>query len=215
MSFLAILTPPTHAESLFRANAVYNNNNDPTTFTPRSLFTTPRPQNVGDIITILINESTTQTNSLQFRVSKTQTLTQNGTNLVNDSVRFILGKLPFGSLGGSPDVLPNLTGLDNANNIQTQAQVNKTVKYNDTITCQVVQILPNGYLLVQGKKTTMMNKEFADLSVTGIVNPYFIDKSNTIDSKKVANMQFMMTGKGVISRQQNDGFISKLYQFFN
>lgn len=210
--FITMVDPQASGESLFRAQAAYDAD---APFTPRSLFTQPRPQNVGDIVTIIVNENLKQNTTLQFRVTKSQTLTENGTSIFNNVAKFFLGKIPGVDGSKMKDFVPSFSGLDNENNIATQAQSNKTVQYNDSITCQIVQVLPNGHLLVQGKKSTMFNKERSDLYVTGIINPYFIDKNNTISSQKVANFQFLMGGKGVISRQQVDGLYSKLGQFFN
>jgi flagellar basal body L-ring protein FlgH len=60
-----------------------------------------------------------------------------------------------------------------------------------------------------------MSKERGELVVTGIVKPYYLDRNNRISSTQVANLQILQGGKGVISRQQNDGLANKIYQFFN
>jgi flagellar L-ring protein precursor FlgH len=148
-------------------------------------------------------------------VTKTHEVEENGSTFFNNFVRFYLGKVPFVRGNRIADVVPSFNGMSNNNNLTTQVQSNKQVRYTDSITCQVMQVLPNGHLIIQGKKAVQMNKELSDLYVTGIVNPYYIDRNNSIKSRQVGNLQFLMAGKGVISRQQNDGVVSKLNQFFN
>lgn len=204
---------PANAESLFRASASYSAD---APFTPRSLFTQPRPANVGDIVTVLVDETSTQNSTLQFRVTKTHTFNENGSNIFNNTFRFFAGRLPFvGTAKASTfrDVVPSFNGLENEQNIATQVQSNKINRVIESVSCQVVQVLPNGHLVIQGKKAVNFSKELSDLYLTGIVNPYYIDKTNSIKSKQVGNMQFIMGGKGVISRQQNDGIMNKMYQY--
>lgn len=199
-------------ESLFRATASYS---DDSHFTPRSLFTVPRPTQIGDVVTVTVDETTVQNIQLQLQINKSHTMEENGSTLFNNAYRFYAGKIPFVRGDKLHDIVPSFNGLNDDNQLQTQVQSTKSVRFKDTIACQVVQILPNGYLLIQGKKSVMFGKERSDLFVTGMVNPYYVDKNNTISSRQVGNMQFLMSGKGTISRQQNDGIASKLYQFFN
>jgi flagellar L-ring protein precursor FlgH len=207
-----LLSNLSFGESLFRASASYSNDTD---FTPRSLYTQPKPQNVGDIITILIDETNKEQVDSNLKVSRSQKITDSGTGLTNNFVKFFLGKIPGVQGQNIKDPLFSFDGMDDKNTLSSTVSTTKTTKFNDSITCQVVQVLPNGNLMVQGKKTTMMNKERQDLYVSGIVNPFYLDKDNQIKSKQVANMQFLIGGKGVVSRQQNDGIANKIYQFFH
>ena len=51
--------------------------------------------------------------------------------------------------------------------------------------------------------------------ITGIVNPFYLNQQNEINSTQVANFQILMGGKGVITRQQNDSIFRKVFQLFN
>ena len=207
------MTSMTKAESLFRANASYQAN---TSYTPPSLFSQPVPHQVGDMLTILVNETSSLTSGAELSIKRTQTINQNGSNLFNSMVRFVLDKLPIGT-GSLQKTLatPSFDGLDNKNDLSSKADSTRTTTITDTITCQVMQILPNGYLVVQGHKTMEINKERQDTIITGIVNPYYLDRSNQIASNLVGNFQILNGGQGVVSRQQNDGIANKIYQFFN
>ena len=110
---------------------------------------------------------------------------------------------------------PNFNGLSNTNELNSRAEINRTTGLVDTITCQVVQVMPNGDLMVQGQKTVQGGKERTDLIVTGLIKPFYLNRNNQINSNMVANFQMVQGGKGIISRQQNDGIANKIYQFFN
>lgn len=201
------------SESLFQAKVQYHAPQPPSA---RSLFTPPIANSVGDMITIQINEVATHSTTTALQVSRTQAINENGTSLFNTMVGFLLNKLPFNT-NKVQNVLqaPSLSGLNNTNNLGSSAEATHDNTYTDNITCQVIQVLPNGDLMVQGQKILMATKEKSTLMVTGIVRPYYLDQFNQIASSRVGNFQMIQGGKGVISRQQNDGIANKIYQFFN
>ncbi|MCE3233849.1 MAG: Flagellar L-ring protein [Vampirovibrio sp.] len=202
------------AESLFRASTTYDAQ---APLRPRSLFTPPISREVGDLVTITINETATENVTSELKITRTQTIEENGSNFYNRMLSFMLGKVPIAGTKKVENLLkaPSFDGMDNANNLGSKAESKRNTTMNDTVTCQVVQVLPNGDLMVQGQKTIMANKERADLMVSGIVKPYYLDRFNQIPSSRVGNFQMLQNGKGVISRQQNDGIANKIYQFFN
>ena len=205
---------PVQAESLFQASATHYAQ---PRMTPRSLFTQPRPQYVGDIITINVDERTQNTLQYTFRVEKSKEINETGTSVINGVVSNVLDKFLPGSkaLETAADVLsvPSINGVDNEDSTENRATVNKNQRVQESITCQVVQVLPNGNLMIQGRKATLFSKERTDIYVTGIVNPYYLDRNNSVASNQVANLQFFTSGNGQISRSQNDGLLTKIYQF--
>ena len=210
---MAVAPNAARAESLFRVTAKYNSQEP---LKPRSLFTPPISREVGDLVTITIAESTTDTTDAELKVTRAQTITQNGSTLFNNMVGFFLGKVGLGSgLVKNSLTAPNFNGLNNNNTFDSKAESTRTTNITDSVTCQVVQVLPNGDLVVQGQKVLQANKERGNLIVTGIVKPFYLDRNNQISSKQVANLQMLQAGKGVISRQQTDGIANKIYQFFN
>lgn len=213
ITLLIAQSVPAQAESLFRASTTYNAQEP---LRPRSLFTPPISREVGDLVTINVNETTQNLIRSDIRMTKGQVINQNGSSLYNNMLGFFLNKLPFNT-NRVNNILqaPTVNGLNNTNELNSRAEINRTTGLVDNITCQVVQVLPNGDLMVQGQKTVQAGKERTDLMVTGIVKPYYLDKRNQISSSQVANFQMIQGGKGIISRQQNDGVANKIYQFFN
>ncbi|MGE0199930.1 MAG: flagellar basal body L-ring protein FlgH [Candidatus Melainabacteria bacterium] len=211
----ALLVSQVFAESLFRANATMQA--DTPAYTPHSLFTQPNPKHVGDIVTITINETASLTTDSELKITRNQNIQENGTTLFNSMTRFLLDKIPFLPTQRLQTALeaPSFNGLDNSNNFGSKAESSRDTKLTDTITCQVMQVLPNGFLIVQGHKTVDINRDRQDMVVSGIINPYYLNRQNQIDSNKVANFQLVQGGRGAVSRQQSDGIANKVYQFFN
>lgn len=201
------------AESLFRASTTYDAQ---AALKPRSLFTPPISREVGDMVTITITENTIQNTTAELKITRTQVIDQNGSTLFNNMLGFMLGKLPFNTSRINNTLqAPSFDGLNNSNNLGSKAESKRNTMLTGNITCQVVQVLPNGDLMVQGQKTMEANKERTDLIVSGIVKPFYLDRFNQIPSSRVGNFQMVQGGKGVLSRQQNDGIANKIYQFFN
>jgi flagellar L-ring protein precursor FlgH len=202
------------AESLFRASTTYTAG---TGYTPRSLFAPPIPHQVGDIVTILISETTQMQDQAELKIDRNRLTDTTGSSPYNQLLSFALGKFPFGWTNTLAQKLsgPVITDNGSRNSLDSKVQNTRTTSFKDSITCQVTQVLPNGDLVVQGQKTIQMNKERQDMMVSGIVKPYYVNKSNQIPSNLVANFQMIRGGHGVVSRQQNDGLANKINQFFN
>ncbi|MDX2085811.1 MAG: flagellar basal body L-ring protein FlgH [Candidatus Melainabacteria bacterium] len=216
LSAAVFVMQTSQAESLFQARASYTNPSGQPVFTPRSLFVQPRPQQVGDIVTILVNEATTQQINANVSLTKEQQINETGSTVFNNVVDTVVGKFTGGRINNKISNflrLPSLTGVDNTNEMTSRNQLNTVSALKDNVSCQVVQVLPNGHLVIQGHKSTMMNKERTDYYVTGVINPYYLDQQNQIASSQVANLQFHIGGRGVLSRQQNDGVLTKIYQY--
>lgn len=209
-------TPPkAHSESLYRASASYDVNRQQPLMS-RSLFTPPISRQVGDIVIIQIREVTQMDNKSELKITSNHTLNENGTSIFNRTVGNVLGKLPFRTSGIANTLsVPSFNGMNNTNNMGKKAESTQSRAFNENIACQVVQVLPNGDLMIQGEKVTMYNKERQNLMVSGIVKPYYLDARNQISSQMVAGFQMIQGGKGVISRQQNDSIANKVTQFFN
>jgi flagellar L-ring protein precursor FlgH len=212
VALTASVSPSVQAESLFRASTAYQAQ---TPVTYRSLFVPPIARQVGDLVTITIEDTVQTQDKSELKLEHDRTTKNVGSTPYNQMINWAFGKFPMFRGLGEKLQGPQFSDNTSNNDLGSKAEVTRTTSLTDNITCQVVQVLPSGDLLVQGQKTVQMNKERQDLMVTGIVRPFYLDKNNKISSKQVANLQVIRAGKGVISRQQNDGAVNKIYQFFN
>lgn len=164
---------------------------------PTTLFQDRRPlraNRVGDILTVLVTESTTASNSSNLETNKENTVditSAKGTGVL----KFIPG------LGLVSDAQSEFTGEGStARQQQIQARVSVTV----------VGIKHNGDLLVEGSRTIEVNGEREVIHLSGAVNPLIIPANNTIESFRIADLQVSYKGKGVITQSSRPGLFVRL-----
>ena len=196
ITFLAVMTLGvgiSNAESLFTLGATANYAG-----VPRSLFGGVQARQVGDLISIIMQENVQISDSLEYTSSKVSTTTDSFTQYLKDWL----------GLG-----LKTANGYGGTNNVENSADGSRQMTFNDTVAVQVVQQLPNGNLSVQGKKTIVNGNERMDFVVTGIVDPRWINSNGQVNSNRVANLQFALSGRGAISRQQNEGVFNRIVKY--
>ena len=66
------------------------------------------------------------------------------------------------------------------------------------MTARVIQVTPNGTLLIEGEKNIGVNSEKQTVSLRGLVRPVDVTSANTIRSDQVGNLALQVNGKGVI-----------------
>jgi len=182
------------AESLFALSTSQNYN-----ASPKSLFAGVRAMGIGDLISIKIEESLRTTDTMAYNSDKSS-------NTVDNFTTYLKNWLPFYKI----DPANNFGGQ---NTVENSANTTRNLVFGDTISTQVVQMLSNGNMMVQGKKTLVNNNERVDLIVTGVVDPRWIDQNGQISSTKVANLQFALSGRGSLSRGQNEGVINRVIKY--
>jgi flagellar L-ring protein FlgH len=79
-----------------------------------------------------------------------------------------------------------------------------------TMTARVVDILPNGYLVVEGKREIRVNNENQSLYLSGVVRPEDISSGNIVLSSSVAQMSVRVQGKGTVSQPLKPGWLYRL-----
>lgn len=79
-----------------------------------------------------------------------------------------------------------------------------------TLTAQVVEVLANGNLVINGSKTVTVNREQQLIRLSGIVRQSDISPHNIVDSKNILDARIAYTGKGVISDKQGQGWLVRL-----
>ena len=178
------------AESLFSLNASQSS-----MIEPKALFSSVRARGIGDLVSIVIDEAPAMSDTGTYSTQKTSTLAENFTKAFNSIF--------------NTKIKDVLNGTDGSLNVSGETQLARTLSLTDTVVAQVVQVLPNGNLLVQGKKSLVNQNERLDLIVSGIVDPKWINQSGEILSSHVANLQFAMNGAGTVSRGQNEGILDK------
>jgi flagellar L-ring protein precursor FlgH len=162
----------------------------------RPLFEDRRARSVGDILTISISETTS--------ASKKSSSTAGRTGSTNASVTGLAG-LPGKSLLGSN------VAASSASAFEGKGDSASNNVFTGTVTVTVIEVLPNGNLLVSGEKQLGINQGSEFVRFSGIVNPASVSASNTVSSTQVADARIEYRGNGYIDEAQTMGWLGRFF----
>lgn len=194
MAMLVLTTISVKAESLFTLGATQYYQG-----VPRSLFGGVQARQIGDLISIIMSENISVNDNLSYSSQKESNTTDSFTSYLKNWLHL------------SP--LKSSDGYGGSNKVANSATGSRAMALGDKVAVQVVQQLPNGNLNVQGKKTIVNGNERMDFIVTGVVDPRWLNENGEIYSYRVANLQFALSGRGAISRSQNEGIFNRFIKY--
>jgi flagellar L-ring protein precursor FlgH len=143
-----------------------------------------RARDVNDIVTIIVSE---QASAVSTGLTKTQRASS-----ANAGITSAAGPLAV------PGRLADLITVNGNNQLNGQGTTSRTTTLTTTITARVVDVLPNGFLVIEGSKTVLVNSENQVVTVRGVVRPYDLSRANTVLSGNVAEMELKINGRGVV-----------------
>lgn len=162
-----------------------------------SLFTDLKAHRVGDIVTIVLTESTQASKSANNQMAKGSNLTVNPMTVAGSNV----------TLNGNPLNL----GYSDTMDTNRQADTDQSNSLSGQISANVMQVLSNGNLVIRGEKWITINNGDEFIRVTGIVRPQDIATDNTVQSPRVANARIQYSGTGTFADSQKVGWLSKFF----
>jgi flagellar L-ring protein precursor FlgH len=170
------------------------------------LYVDNRARRPGDIVTVLITESTDIQHQDQRNLNR-KTDTGGGLSLT--------GNITGTSKTANRTANSGLTTDVNANrNFTGNSTYNINQTFTDTVTCTVVAVQPNGNLVIEGYRQRVVSREVRTLRLCGVIRPMDINYDNTIPSSYVANFQIQYLGRGVETNFTNQGWFSRLLNHF-
>jgi flagellar L-ring protein precursor FlgH len=186
-----VSAPLAKADSLFDAKRV-------------SMFQDNRAREVGDILTIIVLENTIATNKGSSKFEKK--IGMSGGVRVEGVFDYLFPNFfqpfePLKSMDIDPSEKFDGTGETSSNN-----------NFTTRMTATVIEVLPNGNLVVEGSRSIKVNEEDQELVLRGVIRPTDVTPANTILSSNIADAEIYYKGKGPIGRRNKPGIMS---QFFN
>lgn len=164
-----------------------------------SLFSDTTARNVGDLLTIIINEATDVENKDKRSLTKE---TDASSNLgLSHSVS--------GIYGSSAGALAEKFGVDSKRDFGGNSAFSSERAFSDRITVTVTGVLPNGNLVVSGRRQVNIEGDARGLVVSGIVRPSDIRPDNTISSQSVSRFDMRYEGRGAESKFINQGWMGR------
>ena len=165
----------------------------------RPLFEDRRARNVGDTLTVILNETTSAAKNTSMSAARKGTATSS----------FVPGaaSVPKGWFKGISDI-GNFTGTGELKNEGAGGSAANNT-FAGTITVTVIEILSNGNLVVAGEKQVAISNEEEIIRFGGIVNPSNL-VANRISSQEVADARIEYRGRGATDDTQGTGWFTRL-----
>lgn len=182
--------PEAMATALPANGAIYQ------TVQARPLFEDRRARRIGDTITINLVERNTAQKSANANATRNGNMTA-GIGPIN--------RLPLSGLNGleleaDAESDFNGKGAAAANNV-----------FNGTITVTVIDVYPNGNLLVSGEKMVAINQGNEFIRFSGVINPNTVTTANTVQSTQVADARIEYRGSGFIDESNTMGWLQRFF----
>lgn len=168
-----------------------------------SLVADTAARNVGDLVTIVIRENTNVDNIDQRSLGR------------KDEANFGFGFSSSGDVGQSAGDFEYSQNAGRKFNGQSQYLVEQD--FADRLTVQVLDVLPNGNLVIGGRRRRLVSGEMRTLVISGTVRSIDISANNTVLSQYIANFKICYEGDGPESHFSNQGwagrFLNKIWPF--
>ncbi|MBE6094518.1 MAG: flagellar basal body L-ring protein FlgH [Schwartzia succinivorans] len=157
-------------------------------------FSDNKARNVGDILTIIISETATTS------------ATRSSSNSKSGSVNMQAGVGVFDFLNS---IFPaSISGNDNFKADGSAASTNRA---NGRVSVTVVEVEPNGNMIVEGTQSIWQNKNEHKITLRGVVRRDDVTYANTVSSAQVADATIRFDGKGPLNSKQRQGILTQIF----
>jgi flagellar L-ring protein precursor FlgH len=172
------------------------------------LFSDRKAMNVNDLVTVVINENIFQSSSAQKSLSK-----NTNDNLGGGLFTATGGNGAVSSLANKINGLANIGFQTNSqNSFSSKGDNTRNEKFTTTISARVIKILNNGNYFIMGSREMLINGEKQIIQISGVIRPYDIDQTNTIDSKYIADAKILYKTEGEIDQNSKKGWGTRLVE---
>jgi len=162
----------------------------------RPLFEDHRARLIGDTIMVQIVEKVSATQSSTSSIDK------------SGKVAGGITALPF--LSANSFNRASAAGTS-SNTFDGKGSTQNSNDFSGTITATVIDVLPNGHLMVSGEKQIGVNHNVDVLRFSGQIDPRAIQPGNTVASAQIANVRIEQRGKGQQADAQGIGWLGRFF----
>lgn len=150
--------------------------------------------NVGDVLTIELEESTQASKNAESSITKDNEVSIPGPTVLNR------------------DLSDLATEVNSERDFEGAAEADQSNSLNGSITVTVTEVLPNGVLRIRGEKWLSLTNGDEYIRLTGMVRPQDISPDNVVTSNRIADARIAYGGTGDFDQANQMGWLSR---FFN
>ena len=188
---LLIAAPFTRGQSLWQEGAA------------RSIVADKRATQVGDILSILIQESNTANRQNNTKTSKSSN--------IDASLQAFLYSPAASGLLTKKGQLPALKTTA-AQSFDGGGQINNSEKITARIAVRIIDVLPNNNLVIEGTRKVSFSGETQDAVLRGVVRAEDVTANNTIYSYNIAEATIKYVSSGTITDNQRKGWFTRVWE---
>ena len=163
-----------------------------------ALFEDQKARNIGDVLTILLVETTTAKSSAATSTAK-------DTN----------SSMAAPTVAGMPVTINGVSvlsgALESAHKFSGSGDSTQSNTLQGSVTVTVIGRQANGNLIVRGEKHLSLNQGSEYVRIEGVVRPADIAPDNTISSSRVANARISYTGEGTLAESNSKGWLARFF----
>jgi flagellar L-ring protein precursor FlgH len=156
-------------------------------YTPNGAFTDLstdyKAHRVGDIVTLLVSETTAA----------------QSTGDVNNSRSFQANSAMTNIPGTSSQAANPLLGMTSSKTLKGQGETSTGSSITATVSARVIALLPNGSMIVEAERRIVISSQHENLIVRGVLRPGDVAPNNSAPATALANLEIELKGKGVVS----------------
>ena len=170
----------------------------------RAFFRDQRAGRVGDILTVVITINDQAQISNETTRARTNSDSANLTNFMGLESK-LSTVLPQAVSPASLVNMGSATSNDGKGSIARQEQIDLRVA------ATIIQVLPNGNLVLEGKQQVNVNYDMRELDIRGVIRPQDVAADNTITYDQIAEARIEYGGKGTIGDVQQPRYGDQLF----
>ena len=217
VALLAILAAaaPAPAQSLFRVeppppppgDEIYDAS---APLYPLSLFAVeppqPRSYKVHDLVTIIVDETSRQTTEQNLKTDKKYNLDASVGPMV-DFLQLLEGRLETGDSAADPLIRAALK-----NKFDADGEFERTDRFNARIQAEIIDVKPNGTLVVEARKYVAKGKEVQEIVLSGVCRREDVSNGNTVLSSQLAGLRLISRHEGRVPDGTDKGLIPRVLE---
>jgi len=172
------------------------------------LFSDHKAMNVYDIVTVVISETATSSNTGSKQLSE------------NDVTNLGGGALTYGgNRSRFKDATENFNNYSDigfatssSSKFSGQGTATKDASFTTTVSARIVKILKNGNYFISGKREILVDAQKQIIQISGVIRPYDIDQNNRISSAQMSDAKILYKTEGDVNRATEQGWGTKIIQ---
>ncbi|RUM62285.1 MAG: flagellar basal body L-ring protein FlgH [Sulfurimonas sp.] len=170
------------------------------------LFSDHKAMHVNDIVTVSITENTNSSNSVNKKISESDT-----TQLGGGTFSAGGNNAAVSSLANKASGLTNIGfNANSSSSFSGKGSYSKAASFRTMVSARIIKVLENGNYFISGRRDILIDNEKQIIQISGVIRPYDIDQNNQISSDKISDAKIAYSSQGELDRATQQGWGTKI-----